>query len=802
MGLFTPEFDASPYSRSGDQLREIAFPLGGIGTGCVSLDGRGGLKDWEIFGRPNKGHMLEFTFPALWFQEEGAEPRALVVHGPRSKDFVGSGDDFWAYGHGRFFHQMDGLPHFDKVEFVGTFPIARVRFEKEGVPLEVELAALNPFIPDETRDSSFPAAMLVYRLTNRGAKSVRGTLAWTMLNPVGEMKPETEESPNKGVNRRWDDGSFHGVAFTNDRFDEGDEAYGEATLATDWPDVTVADRWSTEGWWDSVRTFWNEFRARGETRDMGKDGDTTRVPATIGCRFNLEPGESVEIPFVVAWRFPNSVKYWGGKKDAPYGWKAHYATDWASSVDAAKELLARRQELTERTQAFETALYDSTLPPEVVESVGATASILHSPTVIRLEDGGFWAWEGCSAKEGCCEGSCSHVWNYALTHAYLFPDIQRSMLDIAFRNGFFCGPAGREGAMNFRMFLPLGTDAPLWHAASDGQLGQIVQIYRDWRLTGDDDWLRGIYPAAKKALQFAWVQWDRDRDGLVDGDMHNTYDINFCSPNPLTQFFYLAALRAMAQIAVHLGDKEFARECARLEASGRTLTQERLYNGEYFLQEGDFTSVEAPKYQHGVGCLSDQAFGHLAATIAGLGDLVEPEMITSAVDAIYRHNFRSPLGDHENLQRVYAFFDEAGLILCSWPRGEMPAYPFVYSDEVWTGIEYQVATHLALLGRLDESASIARAIRERYDGRRRNPWNEFECGSHYARALSSYGLLLGFTGMKYDAIEKRLDFRQEPFKSLWAVPGAWGTAERTSDGELKLRTLGGSLPEGTKIGGS
>ncbi|HEY0865931.1 MAG TPA: GH116 family glycosyl-hydrolase [Fimbriimonas sp.] len=791
MGLFKAEFDAAPYTRTGDRLREIAFPLGGIGTGCVSLDGRGGLRDWEIFGRPNKGKLLDFTFPALWFEEEGEASRALVVHGPRQKDFAGDGLDFWSYGHGRFFHQMDGLPHFDRVSFEGTFPIARVRFEKEGLPLQVELAALNPFIPMDTRSSSLPGATLVYRLTNRGGKNVRGTLAWSLMNPVGEMQPETEGSKHQAANARWHEGSVQGIRFTNGRFAEDDEAYGEATLATDWQDVLVADRWSTEGWWDSLRTFWNEFRRTGGLESMGKEGDSARVPGTLGCRFELAPGESAEIPFVVAWRFPNANRYWSKPEEAK--WRAHYSIEWPTAVDAAVEMLDRRAELADRTLAFETALYDSTLPPEVLESVGATASILHSPTVIRLEDGTFWAWEGCSAKEGCCEGSCSHVWNYALTHAFLFPEIQRSMLDTAFRNGFFCGPAGREGAMNFRMHLPLGRDVPLWHAASDGQLGQIVQIYRDWRLTGDTDWLKGIYPAARKALRYAWVQWDRDQDGLVDGDMHNTYDINFCSPNPLTQFFYLAALRAMSKLGTEVGDGDFAAKCAELEEKGRALTEARLWNGEYFAQSGNFTDREAPKYQHGAGCLSDQVFGQLAASLAGLGDLVDPSLMESALDAIFRHNFRDPLGDHENLQRVYAFADEAGLILCSWPRGEEPAYPFVYSDEVWTGIEYQVATHLALHGRMREATEIARAIRHRYDGTRRNPWNEFECGSHYARALASYGLIVAFTGMKYDAVDRTLKFRQEPFKSLWAVPGAWGTVERTPDGRLDLRVVEGTL---------
>lgn len=793
VSLFETLFDRTPFRRKGEHLKEIAFPLGGIGTGCASLDGRGGLRDWEIFNRPNKGSQFDYTFPALWWQTEGEEPNVATIQGPRQKDWVGDGYQNWVYGHGLFNKRMDGLPGFDSVTFDGTFPIARLQFAKEGCPLDVELAALNPFIPNDVRSSSFPAVILVYRVTNRSDKRVSAVIAWSLQNPVGASHPAEDKEKEQGRNQPWDEGRLHGIRFSSDRFSNDEPGYGEVILATDSSDFTRTPRWSQEGWWDSFRNFWNRFRETGDAGVLSEEGDR-RMPGTLGGRVDLAPGESAEIRFVLAWRFPNAVKYWGSADSA---WRTHYGTVWPSAGSVVTELFHRFDELTSRTLAFEEALFDTTLPPEIVESVSATASILHSPTLTRLEDGTFWAWEGCSGQEGCCEGTCSHVWNYALTHAYLFPEIQRSFLDTAYAHSFRCGPDGEKGAMRFRVPIPLVKDEPLWHAASDGQLGMVVQVYRDWRLTGDDDWLRSIWPSVRQSLKYAWVQWDRDKDGLVDGDMHNTYDINFEGPNPLTQFFYLAALRAGAAIAKHLGEDETSTKLEGLADKGYTLTMNRLWNGEFFRQEGIFTAPETSRYQHGAGCLSDMLFGQLCASIADLGHLTDPEAIRSALDAIFRHNFRDPLGEHENLQRMYCSSDEAGLLLCTWPQGEMPFYPFVYSDEVWTGIEYQVATHLALEGRFEASRQIAKAIRDRYDGRRRNPWNEFECGSHYARALASYGLQIAFTGMKYDAIEQRLTFREEPFKGFWSVPGAWGTAERSADGELKVSVIEGALPKET-----
>lgn len=775
--------------RRGDRTTEIAFPLGGIATGCVSLDGRGGLKDWEIFNRPNKGSYLDYTFPAIWIKEEGREARAAAVLGPRQKEWMGDHGDFWSYGHGRFFRQMDGLPCFDELEFTGTFPLARVKFKKYGFPVDIELAALNPFIPQDVAASSYPVAHLTYRVTNRSKLPVEICLAWSMQNPVG--MGDTDPEKDLAIHE-WFEGPVNGISFINQRYEANDPRAGEVVLATSWADTVHLAQWSEEGWWDSVRAVWNHFRTDGSFGEPSAKPSNQRLPGSLGLRAKLQPGESVELPFLFAWRFPNATNYWKGNTDT---WQPHYATVFSSAREAAEKYVLHQEDLVDRTLAFEDALFSTSLPPEAVESISAPLSVLHSPTVIRDQDGAFWAWEGCSAKDGCCDGTCSHVWNYATAHAYLFPEIQKSFLDSAFLRGFDCGPEGEKGGMGFRIPLPLIQPTGFWHAASDGQLGQIVQAYRDWRLTGSDEWIASHWDSLKKALEYAWVQWDRDQDGLVDGDMHNTYDINFQGPNPLTQFFYLAALKAMAGMALHLGKPE-GKRYSELAENGAAFTMERLFNQEYFFQEGDFTSPEAPRYQHGPGCLSDQLFGQLAASQAGLGHLVPGELVKGALASIFQNNFRIPLGDHENLQRVYAMPDEAGLLLCTWPYGGMPYYPFVYSDEVWTGIEYQVASHLAMEGFEEESLVLCKAIRDRYDGKRRNPWNEFECGSHYARALASYGVLLGLTGFRCDAVEGYLTFKDEPFRALFSIPGAWGVAERTADGTLEVEVRGGQLPEG------
>ncbi len=421
-----PSFDLKPYAYASENLREIAFPLGGIGTGCVSLDGRGGLREWEIFNRPNKGHILQYTFPALWYKTADGKTKAMTVLGPRVRDWMGEGDLKRHYGDGSFFNQIDGLPGFDSVEFHGSFPFARVDFHKKGCPLKIRLHAFNPFIPLDERSSGFPGASLTYEITNTSQEPIDLTLAWAMLNPIGEMAPRPEEGEEKAHNSFIEGESCRGIAFSNVRFDDDDVHFGTAALTTNWNDVTYSAQWLDSGWFDSLQAFWGKFREDGSMDNVDESPSQRRLPGSLGCKAALKPGETVEIPFFISWSMPVTAKYWSQKPKAD-DWTPWYATQWPTGWDAAEEFFLRREELTAKTRTFEDAFYSSTLPVEVLERAGANLSILHSPTVLRLGDGTFWAWEGCNGDSGCCEGTCSHVWNYATAHAHLFPEMQWSM---------------------------------------------------------------------------------------------------------------------------------------------------------------------------------------------------------------------------------------------------------------------------------------------------------------------------------------------------------------------------------------
>lgn len=469
--------------------------------------------------------------------------------------------------------------------------------------------------------------------------------------------------------------------------------------------------------------------------------------------------------------------------------------------------------LKKNSELFCRAFYDSTLPAEVIEAVAANLTILKSPTVMRQWDGRFWAWEGCADEVGSCHGSCTHVWNYAQALSHLFPAMERTLRETEFKVS-----QNAEGHQNFRANMPISTPPHNFHAAADGQLGGIMKVYREWRISGDTQWMKVLYPAVKASLDYCIRTWDPKRKGILEEPHHNTYDIEFWGPNGMCTSFYLGALTAMIEMSKTL--KQPSKEYETLLAKGKKYMESALFDGEYFIQKIQWEGLEAPnpvnvmsfggsysdealkllkaegpKYQYGTGCLSDGILGMWMASVCGLNEVVDNEKVKSHLVSIHKYNLKKDLTDHYNPQRpAYACGNEGGLLLCTWPKGGALSLPFVYSNEVWTGIEYQVASHLMLKGEVEKGLDIVRECRKRYDGRVRNPFDEIECGHWYARAMASYGMLQGLTGARYDAVTKTMyiDSKVGDFKSFISTATGFGTIE-LKNGKVTLDIVYGKV---------
>ncbi|MHB8629603.1 MAG: GH116 family glycosyl-hydrolase [Aggregatilineales bacterium] len=764
-----------------------AFPLGGIGTGNVSLGARGELRDWEIFNKPAKNNDLPNTFFALRTQIADRPPEIRVLEGPIQAPYTAS--------HGYHPSQNAGLPRMVGATLRGEYPIAEIEFEEPDLPVGVKLEAYTPLIPLNPDESGIPCAILNYTITNRSRTPVDLTLVGSLVNPVGGIQFDQYRNINPSkqgqtVNGIRDEEKLRGLFMYSVGIDGGDLDFGSVGLATDHAKVTIKPAWRRGAWYDFLREFWDDFTADGLLTDIGyQSPPEDRRPDTgsLGLVDRLEPGASQTYRFILTWHFPNRVNSWNPSETNKYT-RNRYASRFGDAWGVARYLINELPRLETETRKFHDALFSTTLPAYVIDAISANIVPVRSNTCFWLEDGRFYGWEGCFDERGCCAGSCTHVWSYAQTVAFLFPSLEREMRRIE-----FVIETEPDGYMSFRNFGSFG-EVFQWswgdqkaEPAIDGQMGSIVRAYREWQLSGDKDWLKLIWPGVKRAIDFASMHWDTNRDNVLDGKQHNTYDIEFYGPNPLGSIYYLAGLRAVEALAHVMDEPEVAGHCHTAFEQGSQRFDELTWNGEYFDQR--LEDVDAHPYQHGEGCLTDQMLGQLHARILGLGDLLPADHVRSAVQSIFKYNYRSNFRKHVNCQRTYVFNDEAGLIACTWPHGGRPKFPFVYSDEVWTGMEYQAAAHMIYEGWVHEGLTVIKALRDRHDGVRRNPWNEVECGHHYARSMASWAVLLALTGFHCDLGRGEIRFDpiveaftdQDVFSAFWSTGKGWGIYTQRRD---------------------
>ncbi len=521
-------------------------------------------------------------------------------------------------------------------------------------------------------------------------------------------------------------------------------------------------------------------------------------PKLVGSlmrRMTLGPGESATVTFVLTWHFPNVQLSGLGQHEG-----RSYGKAFGSALAVAEYIATHWDRLSRQTRLWHDTWYDSTLPYWFLDRTFLNTSILATNTCYWLGNGRFYAWEGV----GCCAGTCTHVWHYAHAAARLFPSLERSLRE---RVDYGIGLDAATGRIRFRAEH---ND----HWAVDGQAGVILRTLREHQMSPDAAFLRRIWPRVKTALTFL-INKDTEGDGIIDGPQHNTLDADWFGEVAWLSGLYLAALRAGEEMARELGDDAFASRCRALFDRGRPRIVERLFNGEYFANRVDLQHRDA--INSGTGCEIDQAFGQSWAFQVGLGRVLPEKETRSALQALWRYNFSPDVGPYRQAYkpgRWYAMAGEAGLLMCTFPRsdwdypqaaGKGPDWAAGYFNECMNGFEYQVAGHALWEGLLTEGLAITRAVHDRYHAARRNPWNEVECGDHYARSMASYGVYLAACGYEHHGPKGRLGFapRLTPgdFRAAFTAAEGWGTFTQKTEqpvtrcsvqvrwGTLRLRTL-------------
>jgi uncharacterized protein (DUF608 family) len=790
---------------SGEYNNRIAFPIGGIGAGMFCLEGTGAISHMSVRNNPEM-YYEPGMFAAICLK--GTENRAIVLEGqvPEWKKF-GQRDS----GLGGAFGPAWGLPRFEEAVFKAKFPFAEISLKDKEYPLTVNITGWNPFIPTDEDNSSLPVAGIEYHFKNTGSKLEDCVFSYNSRHNIGQ--PDAKQYIKSMKN---------GFVITVDGTATAPEKQGEFAIYTNEDNTIVDHCWFRGGWFDPLTMAWNVIKS-GEPKNT-PPVERDAPGASLFVPFKLNPGEEKTIRVMMSWYVPNTNARFGDENPAnkelveknpllKYH-KPWYSSKFKNVNDVAEFWRSNYKQLKTNTTLFTDSFYKSTLPAEVVEAVAANLTILKSPTVLRQYDGRFWTWEGSGDTWGSCHGSCTHVWNYAQAVPHLFPALERSLRETEFNEN-----QNAEGHQGFRANLPITPLIHNFHSAADGQLGGIMKVHREWRVSGNTTWLKVMFPKVKTSIDYCIKTWDPKRRGVIKEPHHNTYDIEFWGPTGFATSFYLGALNAIIIMGTYLN--EDVSPYKKLQKAGKAYLENELFNGEYFIQKIQWTGLQAPdptkvqafntkytdeglvllkqegpKYQYGVGCLSDGIIGGWLSRMCGLGDVADATKTKSHVVAVHKYNLKQNLKNHSNPQRsTYAIGNEGGLLLCSWPKGGMLSLPFVYSNEVWTGIEYQVASHLMLMGEVEKGLDIVKACRERYNGKTRNPFNEYECGHWYARALSSYGMLESLTGVRFDAVDKTLhiDSKIGDFTSFISTASGFGTVT-LKQGKPSVNVVYGTIP--------
>jgi hypothetical protein len=700
------------------------------------------------------------------------------------------------------------------------------------LPIAVEIVGWSPFEPGDADNASLPVVGLEYQFINKTDQRIEAVFSFNAANFMivkpGDLFAETSDTGD-APNRI---GSVPGgFLLEGSASEEEPWQQGFCAIWTDDPAVKVNHAWLRASSWspDSLTLAW---------RDVERAACYAKPPISQG---SSAPGASLFVPFELggrqtkaisvrfAWYVPDSdLRTPGfiinkghfsvlteGHAQGKETYKPWYSSRFVSVQDLVAYWDDNYTDLRHRSSRFSQCLYSSTIPLEIMDAVTSNLAILKSPTVLRQTDGRLWAWEGSGDAHGSCDGSCTHVWNYAQALPHLFPELERSL-----RETEFGASQNEDGHQAYRSALPIRPRDHDDYATADGQLGGIIKVYRDWRISGDTDWLRCLWPKICASLDYCIRTWDPRHRGWIEEPHHNTYDIEFWGPDAMHASIYLVALKAaIAMGRALLGDVSLYEKLLR---TGKQRTEAELFNGEYFLQKiewkdlqsrfpGDGNSVagkysseslaivekEGPKYQYGDGCLSDGILGEWFGRVCAIGSVLDPPKVQSHLQAVYRHNFKRDLSEHVNPQRsTFACAEEGGLLLCTWPRGPKLSLPFVYSNEVWTGVEYQVAAHLIMVGMVDQGLDIVRTCRARYAGHIRNPFDEYEAGHWYARSMSSYALLQAISGARYDAIEEVLYLTPAlpgDFRCFISTATGYGVVG-VRDGSPFLDVVAGDIP--------
>ena len=781
----------------GENLAAISLPVGGIAAGPIQINGEARRAVWQIFKNHASVPMPNSFFAVRAKTGNGtATLRALqtVAEGP--------------------------FPAINALSFRGEYPFGWYTFEDDGLPIRASLEVFSPMIPLDEKNSAIPCAIFNLTAENASKEPVEVSFLATQRNAVGLVGPGLGGNSNRVLR----EAGITYLHMTADRLKDSPWA-GDMALA-----VAATDAKATASWdgLDALAKVFAETGAVQGPETAGPSPPDKTVDGALAVPFTLQPGQKRTVSFVLAWHFPN----------VPHANTFHvgnmYANWWPDALGVARDVTGRLGELTRLTRLYHDTLYATNLPYWLLDRISSQVVVVDTQTCLWSKKGFFYGWEGCSPGRGCCEGTATHVWGYAQSHARLWPAIGRAMREAD------AGNLAPEGMLPVRFRHP---DAQWQFPAFDGQCSFVMSACREHLLSADRKWLDQNWPKIKKAMDYLIIRWDAantpslsqelPREGIPDGMLfgpQHGMDSDQGGTSPWMGSMYLGALAAAEQMARVENDLASAEFYRKIRTAGSVNQDKALFNGEYFIQIPDPT----PCMDHLTGCYIDQMLGQWWARQIGVGWLYPPEHVRSAMQSLLKYNFRTDFnGIPQTPQKVLADND-AGMVQGTWPLGGRPKPPnaLPYTEEVMTGFEYSAAGLMAYCGLLREAFMVIHAVSERYDGRLRtgltredggegggwnysgNPFGDDECGKFYARTMAIWSMLLACQGYAYDGPAGWIGFeplwKPEEHASFFTAAEGWGLFTQKRDGgaqyerievrygRLRVRTLAFNVPKQPK----
>lgn len=778
--------EPTTYLKSRNELRYIGMPVGGLHAGTVYIGGDGRLWLWQIYNETFEG------------AQEGIDPKTIdwndgtSVRKIRSRDgsayieptiadnkrILDQGFALKAVVNGKTYIKELNADHWDEVSFSASYPIASVIYSSKNFPLQVRLKAYAPFIPLNAEKSAIPATILRLEIINTSKQPIDSNIIGWMENGAGKYSGKAGTAVK--VNEVAMTSGLKSIASSvqtslGDMKNAGDNG----TMCFTLHDTRSKVLTSFSPWPVSADDFATEVTGKATAEPPEKLVGGLSLSGTIA------PGKSLKADFSISWHFNNVNP--GLKKlvrDAENGY--YYARRFNNAQAVSEFLITNFKELTKSTELWSHTWNDSTLPYWFLERTFVNIGTLATANTYRFASGRFWSWEGV----GACAGTCTHVWQYAHAVARIFPELER---DLRERVDLGTGFQEDSGAILFR-----GENEN--RPAIDGQAGTVLRFYREHQMSADATFLKKNWEKIKKATQFMLAQ-DKNGDGMTDTPMENTLDAVWEGEIAWIVGLCIAAARAAQSMAEEMSDTAFAGICSRYVENGRKNMERVLFNGEYFIHRPDPGEGRKKLGSYNT-CHIDQVYGQAWAFQVGLPRILDKEKTLKALKALWKYNFTPDVGPYIKTHlggRPYALAGEAGMVMNTNPYneekpfGENVTWQLGYFHECMSGFEHQVAAHLMAEDMVSESLILTRAVHERYDAAKRNPYNEIECSDHYARAMASYGTFITACGFEYHGPKGYIKFapkwQKDNFRAPFTSATGWGSYAQKKTGNKQSHTL-------------